>query len=292
MAMGAPLAREAGVLPWLYVLPACALVGGLLLLGERRTAGAPPLPRGCAVAEALFLFFVLVYMSARASDCWLTAENGSVIPWVLLILSAVSARDGTDRARRAGATLFWLFALGMGLLLLFALPDVKPSVLRLEAERRELQGLDALVLPWVVLLLPRRPGKIPWAWVAAWGLLALVTAVIASGVPGTQTGVPGAFLQAVRGVRIFSVAERLEALGAAVLTLSWFGLLSLLLSALGEMGERLCPGKRKIFVWAGALGAGLLHPWGKNLPELLPVAGGILLWYILPILAAGSKKRM
>ena len=142
------------------------------------------------------------------------------------------------------------------------------------------------LLPGAAVLLPRKKGSTPWQW----GLLLLLTAlgisVLTAGVlsPGVAENSEGAFFQMARGISILGVAERFEAVVAAALTLGWFCLMSLLLTAGGHMAETMKEG-----AGGWAVGASALIAWGLGYvgfaPNPLLLAGAmLLLWLIIPLI--------
>ena len=289
-AMAAPFGQWLGSAPWLWVMGA-SLAVGILFLGARKLTGEAEPGKLLASLQLLFLIIIVGVTASHTGDCWLTAKVQWIIPATLLVLAACAASGGNAVGQRAGATLFWFVALGFGVLLLFALPDVCLPYLR--PAQGKITVLPVLLLPGVCLLLPRKKGKTPWALpLVITGLAGLISGITAGVLsPGVAARTSGAFMEMVRGIRVMEAAERLEAVAAAVMTLSWFCVLSLLLSAAGHMGEQIFPGKRKFFVWFTAGLGGGLSIFSEEISASILGLAAVILWYILPAAKHLRKRR-
>ncbi len=292
-AMLAPMAQWLGGSPWLWTLTVALGAGILFLWTEMITAGSQESGRFIAFLQLLFLMFAVIVTTAFVEKCWQTAKAGWTIPVVLLALAACSARRGNGAAQRAGATVIWFVGLGFVILAAFALPDAQVRYLYPSGQISAGGELPVLLVPGVALLFPRKKGRSLWLWVlvliGAAVLISLLTAGVLS--PWVAARTPGAFLEMVRGIQVLGAAERFEALVAAIMTLSWFSLLSLFLSAAGEMGDRLLPGKRKVFVWITAGLGAAFYPLGEKIPAVPAALGALVLWYIIPAIEALVKRK-
>lgn len=292
-AMFAPAAQSLGSSPWPWALALALGSMAVFLCAEMVTGRGWRCGKVLAAAEYLFLALCVGMVAGRVGDCWLSARGGWVIPAVVLVLAACASERGAKVGARSGATLFWFIAMAFLVLVVFALPDVEAA--NLYPGRLNSCGTDigVLLIPGVVLLLPRQKGKEPWPWalaiVVGAGLVSVLTAGALS--PGVAAQTPGAFFQMVRGLQIFGVAERFEALVAAAMTMSWFCLMSLLLAAAGDVGQKVCPAIGSVSVWlAAALGVGVwLAP--EPMPMWPLVAGAAILWYGFPVTGALLRRR-
>lgn len=274
----APFAWFLGSNGWGWSLAWGLACGALLILGARR--GPARLPRILAAAEWCFLALVLSWAAPYTARCWLTAERTAAFPLVLLVLGALGAGGA---GRRAGAALFPIIALLALVLAAFAAPEVQPRWLSPGA------GTPGAVIPFLLpgaaLLLPgQKKSPLPWAL----GLAPAGAAVsaLACGIlsPAAAERTPGAFFHMARGISILGVAERFEAIVAAGLTLSWFCLLCLLLSAAGEMAESVHRGWKKPGTWLAAACAMIpipINPW-------LMAGLAVGLWYVVPMGASAK----
>ncbi len=285
-AMFAPAAQSLGSAPWPWTLALALGAMAVFLCAEMVTGRPWRCGKVLAVVEYLFLTLCVGMVLRRVDDCWLGAEGSWVIPAVVLVLAACAAERGVNTGLRSGATLFWFIAIAFLVLVVFSLPDVEASDLYPGRWNSHGTDIGVLLIPGVALLLPRRRGKNPWPWalaiVAGAGLISVLTAGALSF--GVAAETKGAFFQMVRGIEILGVAERFEALVAAAMTLGWFCLLSLLLSAAGEMGGRLRSGSGSVWL-AAALGAAVCFGL-QPIPMWILAAGAVILWYGFPVVKA------
>lgn len=283
-AMLGPMAQFLGSLPWnvTALLGAGAVCLYLCAMRWGRTGG-----RYLPWVQAAGLTVLLAASAGYCGDCWTGRENTWFIPAALLALAAAGASGGPPRCSAAGATLLWGLAGLTAVLLVFAIPEIKGQWLRPRWTWGGGWGAVVMLLPCTGALLPRGRGRY-WSWGLA--LLAVGTAVslVAAGCisPWAAEERCGAFFAAVQNIQISGVAERFDALIAGVMTISWYCLMSMLLSAVRCLtGE----GAGKWTVWASALAAFLgssaaraLNGWMLALLEgtvlfLAPVAAGIFL---------------
>lgn len=281
-AMFAPVAQSLGSVSWVWVLAVGILAGGLWLLGIRATEKGRSCGKPVAVLQITSLIFAASVASSRSAACWITAKPGWTIPVVLLVLAACSATQGTRAGARCGAVLYWFVAGIFLLLAAFCLPDVEPRWLLPDRTAPEGETVTILLIPMAALLLPREGKSKAWPWAAAILLLAVTVSLLTFGTlsPRVASQTEGAFFQTARGISILGVAERFEALVAAAMTVSWFCLLSLFLTAAGHLAEHLHPAWGKPAVWLSAALAALIMPWTSNLSPWLSAALAFLLWFL------------
>lgn len=285
----APMAQFLGSNSWLWTLLLGLGAGGLWLLTERRAGYRPGKIVACV--QILFLSLCTGAAASWSGACWLTAEKQWAIPAVLLVLAACAAEGGCQAGARCGGVLFWFLA-GMFLLLgIFALPDVELRWLN-PIESGRWQGAFLLLLPGVCALLPRKRKKSPWLWAVGLTLTGCAIAALTAGAlsPKVAAETSGAFFQMARGISVLGVAERFEVVVAAAMTIGWFCLLSLLLSAAGHMAESMHEGWGRPAVWLTALLAGLTMPWMGNLIWPVLTVPALVLWYLVPVLGRRKEK--
>lgn len=142
-------------------------------------------------------------------------------------------------------------------------------------------------------MLPREKKSRPWPWALGLTVGAVILSAVTVGVlsPAVAEKTEGAFFEMVRGIRIFGVAERFEAVVAAAMTLGWFCLLSLLLTVAGHMAETLYEGWGKAGVWLSAIVAGVISLWGRNAPVWPFALGALVFWCLLPTLFSRKEKN-
>lgn len=282
-AASAPFAWALGSVTWVWTLGLGIGIFALWLLAAGRTRGR--IPKWLAIPEWALLTVALSMAAQKCGDCWITAAHPGAFPLVLLALAACSAASGCRAGARCGAVLFWFVA---GMFLLLGVFSVQEAELSNLAPRFTSPGERVIpfLLPGAAVLLPRKKGSTPWQWALLLLLTALGISVLTAGVlsPGVAENSEGAFFQMARGISILGVAERFEAVVAAALTLGWFCLMSLLLTAGGHMAETIKEGSGG---WA--VGASALIAWGLGYvgfaPNPLLLAGAmLLLWLIIPLI--------
>lgn len=288
-AAAAPIAQFLGSAPWYWTLAVGLAAGGVWLAVQHVSTGS--LPKALAAVEWIFLIYAAAVAADWSGACWPAVRSGWVIPAVLLVLSACAAEGGCRSGARCGAVLFWFLAGLFVILVGFALPDVRGQQL-LQPQHGHLEWITpALLVPAAGALLPRRQGRSPWLWAVGLALCATAVSAVTAGVlsPAQAGQTPGAFYEMVRGLRILGVTERFEAVVAGAMTIGWFCLMSLLLTAAGHMAETLHPGWGRPAVWLAALLAGLASPWAGLVPPAVFGAGAIMLWCLIPLLV-GKKQ--
>lgn len=248
--------------------------------------------KGTAWLQFLWLALAAGEMAKWLANCWPTAHGGPLIPLTVLVLAAVAGSRGADRAARAGSILFW-FLLGLYALVLFGgARDGKGENLVPDWTLPPLGVVAIYLLPAVAGFLPRQKAAaapLALAGIGGLGILAsVITLAVLSPQVAAQEAVP--FYTFSKGLSLFGVAERFEALVSAGLTMGFFCLLSFLCAAAGQLAETLRGG------WGtgGSFGLAALSAFWLLLEIDLPgeiLAGGCLLfWVLVPTLTRGTKK--
>lgn len=154
-------------------------------------------------------------------------------------------------------------------------------------------AVAVLLLPAAAAMLPREEKSRPWPWALGLTVCAVILSAVTVGVlsPAVAEKTEGAFFEMVRGIRIFGVAERFEAIVAAAMTLGWFSLLSLLLTVAGHMAETFHAGWGKPCVWVSAILAAVVSLWGRSAPVWPFALGALVLWCLLPTLFSRKEKN-
>lgn len=287
----APVAQYVGGRPWPWILALALGAGGVFLCAERVTAGWRP-GKVLAAAELGTLLLAGAWVLESAPRCWPTAENTWVIALTLLVLGVSGAAAGNRANSRGGAGLFWPVALGLLVLTVLAMGQMSRENLYPTVQCLAGWELMVVTLPGLALLLPRSGGRNPWLWALGFGLAMALTAVVTAGVlGGNQCHTrAGAFYEMTRSIRLLGNTSRLEPVAAALVTLGWYCLLSLILGAAGEMLSLLAPAKQMNWLWPVAGAVWLLRPVAGKLGPLFFGALGLIFWYMIPA-AGGIRKR-
>ena len=285
-AISAPAAQFLGSTPWHWALLLGLAAAGIWLCVEAGTVYGRRDWKPVAVLQILFLAFAVSAAAGWSGACWPTARQSWTIPVVLLVLGACAAEQGCRTGARCGAVLFWCLVLLFAVLVAFAVPEVEWRNLRPENRGDGSTAAAVLLLPAAAALLPRKKGRSPWLWGLGLAIIGAGVSLLTAGVlsPAVATNIQGAFFEMIRGISILGVAERFEAVVAAAMTLGWFCLLSLLLTAAGHLGETLHQGWGRPTVWLTALLAATGQAWAREVSPWFSALGALVFWCLLPLL--------
>ncbi len=237
--------------------------------------------RWVAVVECLFLAVVASLVLQMAANAWPHSGANGFVPVTLLALSVIGAGKGAKAAARVGVMLMWI------LLLLFV-AMIAGGVGNVRAERIALwsgpsAGYTYLValLPGVACLLPRWEGKCKCLWllpVFAAVMSVLVIGTLSAPVARSQTN---PLYEYGKSLSLLGVVERYEAFVSVALTLSYYAMLSFLMSAVNHLGNRLLGADKTML----AVAAGAILLMNVPLESAYPLAvGALVLWYIIPVI--------
>ena len=281
VAMSAPLAVAASGSGWLANLLAgvvCTLIC-VCVLGIVRSKA---LPKWFLAVESLWLIPVLIALTSKTGNMWPDAGSGKLIPVVLLVLGAWSASGDLRRGIGAGVTLIWIIAVMYGFVCTAAVKDIQVKWLIPPNMDFDLELMFIYLLPLVVILLPCERKN-------AWGIwlipsLGVLFSVLTSGVlsAGLASELENPFYEMSKSLSLFGVARRFEALVASVVTLGWFGLISMILHAISNLG--------KGAVWGAAIAAGVAILCELTIATDILAVGSVLFWVILPVATQGIGK--
>lgn len=245
----------------------------------------------------LWDIYACALVAYQGSICWPDQASGIAVPLTLLALAALSAWNGGERASRITATLCPLCVLIFAIVLASGVGNIRWNRVGFSTASPGGTLLFVFLLPVAATAIPRKPG----AAVARclWGLT-VFAGILSVAVCGTLS-VPVAlmrtdsFYEFSKSLNLFSTVQRFESVTAVAVTLSIYAMLSLLLSGIGHLGERILPGSgRKAVLAAGALSGGLLV-WELFLdPKVLAVLS-LTIWGVAPsvvqFLPCGKKSE-
>lgn len=288
-AVSAPLAAAAGGSAW-YVVLAVGIAGAGISWGIDRLDGQSIQGKVFWAVQYVWATALLGKVLPQTQLCWNAAGNtGLLIPVTVLLLAVCASLQGTDRAGRAGSVLFWVLLLIYGVILAAGLPEVHVERLTDGAWKPDL--VWAFLIPAAGMLLPHT-GKRGPLWRLFPALFACAISVCAVGTLSAAVAADAElpFYEAVRGMRLFHVAERFEALLSAGLTVGWFALLTFLLCLAGTAAERLRAGLQTWGIWLCAGVSLTLGLVGAVVPGYWCDGVAVLLWAILPAISCAAKK--
>lgn len=303
-ALSAPMVTVCAGLPWPWVLAlsilAAAVETGLLLLW--RQAGSENLPHlflrawgkpfgtVALAATALFVLLLLWRLVPATDSAFPDDDTLPFVPLVLLAVTAWAAWHGRAAVIRAVGVLFFFLAALYAVVFAAALPDAKPDRLRIWDETVSLLPAAVLLLPSFGLYLtrPKQGRRFPILLLLLLILLPTAVAAVCAAVPGSR----GSFYEMAKSIEVLSVAQRLEPLVSALLTLGWFAAISLLTLSVGEMADAVGLSPRVASV-AACLLAAPSAVWDLALPDGLLAGLGAVFCVIFPLLTlivAARKK--
>jgi len=246
------------------------------------------LPRWLCVLEFVWLAVFLAGAAPQSGYCWSDASANMIIPIVLIALAAVSSQKGSVPSARVGATLLWLVFPVLGIVAVAGATDVDLSLVRRELTTPDGMLLGLLLIPCMGLLMPQnKPKKAFWA-IPVIGAVAVIMAILLDSVMGFSVAQEAGdtFYEFSKGVNLFGVAERFEALVACVLTAEWFVLFSLILSTSHHLWERISTKGIAWSVWLCSAMSVLLM-CNLHIPGQLLGVGCLIFWGFLPLLTQG-----
>lgn len=283
-AAGAMGVSCAGLSIW-WALPALAVSFGLYSVIRKALPEGKGLsdymPLWMLVGELLFLILAAAKTAAHAADCWPGHSSWQLFALVLLALAGAASLQGTDAVGRVavlltlGCVLFYVPVLGA------AAWEAKP-----QPEIGEwMEGFPILLTSLTLvcgLFLPsqKRSGRLVTG-------LAVFTVLLLWCTRGKDGPMP--LLEAVRGITLFGVFQRFEALASCALTAGLFLMLALFASAGGEIVRS--AGAGKYGGLAVILPAALTVWWVDAVHPAVFAVGAGLFWGILPLLVLPVVAR-
>ena len=270
---------------YLGILAGALVCGGVCM--AVRVYGSGKVPRWICAAELLWLIVFLGAVAKESGACW--EGQPIAVPGILLALAALLSCRGSAGASRAGAALLWLVLPVLGIVALAGITNVNPQWIRDEFHAPEGTLLALLLLPCLPVFLPVteiKKGK--WlCWVPA--LVAVAASLLLEGTEGGPVAGNG-FYEFSKGISLLGIAERFEALVACMLTLGWFALFSMILSAVHHLSGQFCAQYAGWSVWiSAAAAAGLMCILPKEGDWV--AIGTLIFWVFLPLATQGLVVR-
>ena len=244
------------------------------------------IPKWLCVMELLWL---IIYAGAisRESGIWWDDEH-SIVPLIVLLMAAYTAQAGIVRPARIGSVLVWLVLPVLLLVALAGAADVQWNWLTVKADMPSGLLGSLLLVPCVTKFLVQAEGQgKKWLPVTI-TLTAMIATLLLNGTVGDGKD----FYEFSKGITLFGVAERFEALVGCVMTMGWFVLLSVIFSAVFYLSEIILPGAAKKIVWVCA-GGSMLCMWILPKGDGWLLIGTLIFWGLLPLLTqglVGTKK--
>ena len=285
VAISAPIVQLVGKNGWLSALAAGAVCLGLCWLATALPASRIIQQKWFCLLQLPVITLVTAEFAKWSVDCWPTGTDFPVVPLTLLTLAVFSALHGASVASRVPSVLFWFLAILYGIVLTAGSKNVKAEWLTPNWELPENGLLLTLLLPAVAVLLPWEKGK---AMCLVFPVILLFLAAAALWTVGTissnvATEVAWPFYESSKSLSLLGVAERFESLVSVAMTLGYFSLYSLFLSAAGNMGENVKPGWGKTAVMGCGIASAALTLLMIHTAQGLLVIITLIAWCFLPV---------
>ena len=244
--------------------------------------------RWLAVAECAFLGIVASFVIRMAVNSWPDSGKNNFVPVALLALSLIGAGKGRKAAAEVGTMLMWILLLLFAAVIAGGIGNVKMERLELWSGPSAGYAYLLALMPGIIYFIPREEGSSRSLW-----LLPVFSALMGVLVIGTLSG-PVAksqdnpLYEYGKSLSLFGVVERYESFVSVALTLSYYSLLSLIMSAANYLGSRVLGADNVMLVVAGTA---VLFMQMK-LEEAYPVAvGALVMWYTLPVILHKTSGR-
>lgn len=234
------------------------------------------LPRWLLVLEWCFLLVVVGKTAGLIAGCWLKG-NGVLFALVLITLAGMAAGQGTASAGRVASGLGWVTVVIMAIILA-AVAIERPEKQEVGSWIEGFPVLSSAMLPLCALFLPgEKQPKEKSVWIGIFVSTILVLYCAANG----QGEVP--LLYAIKGLELFGIFRRFEAIAACLLTVGLFLILTLFFCSAHEIAVKIenTGWLKRIFYPAGVAMI-FIVPY---VPDVVVRYGAPLFWGILPILA-------
>lgn len=285
VAISAPIIQLVGRNGWLAVAAVGTVCLGLCWLVTLTPARQITQQKWFCILQLPVIVLVAAEFAKWSVDCWPTGTDFPVVPLTLLTLAVFSALHGAAGASRVPSVLFWFLAILYGIVLAAGSKNIKVQWLQPSWELPGEGLLLTLLLPSVAVLLPREKGR---AMQLVFPVILLFLTAAALWTVGTISPmvakeVSWPFYESSKSLNLLGVAERFESLVSVAMTLGYFSLYSLLLSAAGSAGECIKPGWGKWAVIACGIATAALTLLMIHTAQGLLVIITLIAWCFLPI---------
>lgn len=286
VALSGPLLCVIGQSSWLTTLYASAICG--ILIWFVFHYGKDKLPPWLSLLEMIWLSVVMGTLARQCDTCWEEASETPIIAATLLLLSMFAAIKGSKQSTRIGATLLWLVLPILAIVFFAGITEVRPQWVENRIEEPNGLLVSLFLAPSLLIYFPKRENDRKSLSGLLIALVITGTAWAIEATLGTATARQSnnAFYDFSKGVNLFGVAERFEALVACALTAGWFALFVLHFSTIYHWGECVFTQHSK---WCVILSGGisLATLYILHIPQNLLTVGCLIFWVFLPIAAQG-----
>lgn len=271
----APILSLAGKTDWRGVA-LCACCGLIVCLIRSRVH----FPGWIEFLEIFAAILFLGTISRESSTCWQSRIDPRILSIGLLLVAGGAVKQGAQQACRATVSLGWLLLPGIALILLAGAEDLKIWNVKAEITQESWIMLPIFLLP-VVAGREGDNGKrtARQIMLVAFGAIGATIFLQASSVGA----VTNAFYEYSKGVTLFGIGKRFEAISACLLTISWFGLFTYVLAVIRDRLVRLEKMQTTMCIWF-AIGVSILILYNLTIPAPVMAVISLISWGVLPVL--------
>ncbi len=234
------------------------------------------------LVNALLMFWHLyaaAEVASMASLCWPGRGSQLVTSLVLIALAALSASKGERSASAVAAILCPLCAVIFAIVLACGIGNIHWS--RVEVSTHPPAGslIFVFLLPIAAVVIPRRQQLSA----VGFGMVGLLGTVLSIAVMGTLSlrvmlTKENAFYEFSQSLDLFGAVQRFESIAAVGVMLSLYAMLSLLLSGVGSMAQRIWQGSSQWVTLAGAAVSAGVVLFGLRFSEKTVAIASVLIW--------------
>lgn len=234
--------------------------------------------------ELVWTVLLLGTLARESASCWQDGADLTLLPLVLIASAAFAVSNGAVQAARSGAALLWFVVPGVFVVLLAGISNLEIKHLAKDVSSNVWVMMPVYLLPVLGENVAEDKRSKLFRCTLISGLFVVAASIwFGASMPSESlAGAENAFYEYSKGITLFGVAERFEAVTACLLTAGWFALFAFLLAAVYEIMEDHREGSGRTGVWVSA-GIAVLVLY--NLPITMTTAGilTLIFWGVLPL---------
>lgn len=244
-----------------------------------------------ACVQYLYIIVLLWNLLPHAALSW-PGDNDPAVPLMILVLAAWSAHKGAAASARVACVLFWFVLLIYPAIIASGITEMEWKWLRPNLGDAPWMAATLMLLPCAVLPLRQMPG----GWkkrLLLPGAFLVISAAITAGImsPELAQSLKDPFYTAAQSMHLLGFAQRFEALLSAGMTVGWFCLYAVLLSAAGAWAEQIKPRLSGVGLWLGTVLAALGMLCNLHIMWTIAVILAAVFWVAIPLITQGLVRE-
>lgn len=285
VALTGPLAQFAGSCSWDWVAVLGIGCGAICWMLHRLAHGVDRWPKWLCAAEFLWAAFMAGMAASWSGYCWDASSARPVVPLTLILLASCASWGGAERGSRVSCVLSWFLTLLYAVILAAGCRDLKANWMKPGWEG-SLILIPIFLTPAVAIYLPRKKGMGAAASLGVISAFAVAISLWSVGALSMDVAAQAqpAFYEFSKSLSLFGVAERFESFVSVAMTMGYFSLFSMLISAAGHLAEHIRQGWGKGGVVAAAVTAGGVCVFLRKVQTAGIATGCLFLWIAVPLL--------